>query len=102
MDDAQREEIRISAKSATIRKNAPLTFSVRGVYSLPYRLWNLPAVLRFRSRLSRIIRSIQRSSHLRHAFKNAAGVALLSLPAFLASDSSGMFYLLLEAAVDDC
>lgn len=53
------------------------------------RLWRFRAVLRLRLGLSKVIRAIQHSSHLRHALKNAVGVALLSFPAFLPIGSSG-------------
>lgn len=56
---------------------------------LVYLVWNHPRILKNRLRLSKFLKSLERSPHLRHAFKNAAGVALLSLPAFLASDAPG-------------
>lgn len=59
--------------------------------SLFYSTWNHPKTLKSRLRLSRSLKSLQRSPHLRHAFKNGAGVALLSLPAFMAIDNSGEF-----------
>ncbi|KXN87739.1 hypothetical protein AN958_08215 [Leucoagaricus sp. SymC.cos] len=51
--------------------------------------WNHPKTLKARLRLSEISRSLERSPHLRHALKNAGGVALLSLPAYLASGTPG-------------
>lgn len=66
-------------------------FSARWFRSLIYSTWNHPKALRARLRLSRLLKSLEGSPHLRHAFKNAAGVALLGLPAFLASDTSGAF-----------
>ncbi|KAJ8515521.1 hypothetical protein ONZ45_g7066 [Pleurotus djamor] len=51
--------------------------------------WNSPIMLRLRLRSSRAIRSFQHSSHLRHAFKIAAGIMILSIPAFLPPSSSG-------------
>ncbi|KIJ69535.1 hypothetical protein HYDPIDRAFT_145711 [Hydnomerulius pinastri MD-312] len=52
------------------------------------RLWNHPQTLRIRLLASKVIRNTQHSSHLRHALKNAIGVAALSVPAFLPSDSA--------------
>lgn len=57
--------------------------------SLLYSSWNHPKTLRARLRLSRFTKSLERSPHLRHAFKNAIGVALLSLPAYLERDAPG-------------
>ncbi|KAL1743278.1 hypothetical protein HDZ31DRAFT_41293 [Schizophyllum fasciatum] len=51
--------------------------------------WNLRTTLRYRLLLSRILRSLLHSSHVKHALKNAAGVALLSIPAFLPNESPG-------------
>ncbi|KAH9951443.1 hypothetical protein B0H21DRAFT_776136 [Amylocystis lapponica] len=52
-------------------------------------LWSHRRVLWIRMWLSAALRAVQHSSHLRHAMKNAIGVALLSLPAFLPADSAG-------------
>ncbi|KAH7908025.1 Fusaric acid resistance protein-like-domain-containing protein [Hygrophoropsis aurantiaca] len=52
-------------------------------------LWNHPRTLRARLGFSKIVRDTQHSSHLRHALKNAAGVAFLSFPAFLPETSAG-------------
>jgi len=54
------------------------------------RIWRSVRVIRIRLRLSGWERAIHHSPHLQHAFKNAAGVALLSLPAFLSPESPGM------------
>ncbi|KAG6865866.1 hypothetical protein C0991_010947 [Blastosporella zonata] len=54
--------------------------------------WNTPRALNARLILSRIFKNTERSPHLRHAVKNAAGVAILSIPAFLPPMSSGMYY----------
>ncbi|KAH7921497.1 hypothetical protein BV22DRAFT_1038618 [Leucogyrophana mollusca] len=64
-------------------------FSVRRLFPPPPRLWNHPRMLRVRLVMSKIVRDAQHSSHLRHALKNAAGVAVLSFPAFLPVTSSG-------------
>jgi hypothetical protein len=53
------------------------------------RIWRSARVVRIRLRLSGWERAIHHSPHLKHAFKNAAGVALLSLPVFLPPGSSG-------------
>ena len=54
------------------------------------RIWRSARVVRIRLRLSGWERAIHHSPHLQHAFKNAAGVALLSLPAFLPPGTSGV------------
>ncbi|KAG1778598.1 hypothetical protein EV702DRAFT_1178930 [Suillus placidus] len=61
----------------------------RCLSSTPQRLWNHPVILHLRLGASRVIRNMQHSSHLQHATKNAVGVAMLSFPAFLPSDSAG-------------
>jgi hypothetical protein len=48
-----------------------------------------PRITRFRLIFAACVRSVARSSHLQHAIKNSIGVALLSLPAFLPTGSSG-------------
>lgn len=53
------------------------------------RLWSSMRVLKLRMRLWRVLKAIRHSSHLRHAAKNACGVALLSFPGFLSTDSAG-------------
>ncbi len=52
-------------------------------------LWSNDHMLQARVTLWKIHRSIKHSSHLRHALKNAAGVALLTFPIFLPEDSPG-------------
>ena len=54
------------------------------------RVWRSARVVQARLRLSSWERAIHHSPHLKHAFKNAAGVALLSLPVFFSSASLGM------------
>ena len=53
------------------------------------RIWRSARMVQIRLRLSGWERAIHHSPHLQHAFKNAAGVALLSLPVFLSPESSG-------------
>ncbi|KAH7881894.1 Fusaric acid resistance protein family-domain-containing protein [Phlebopus sp. FC_14] len=53
------------------------------------RKWNHRWTLRVRLAASKIIINVKRSSHVHHAVKNAIGMAILSIPAFLPSDSSG-------------
>lgn len=65
-------------------------FSVRQFHLVIPWVWRARGVLRIRLGLSKVVRAILHSSHLRHALKNAAGVALLSLPAFLPPESRGM------------
>lgn len=63
--------------------------SSRQLLTLVNRIWRSKPSLRVRLVLSRFLRSIQHSSHLRHGLKNATGVAFLSIPAFLPQDSAG-------------
>ncbi|KAF8633737.1 hypothetical protein AX17_004393 [Amanita inopinata Kibby_2008] len=53
-----------------------------------YYLWNHTWTMRTRLSLSRILRSIQHSPHLKHAVKNAAGVSILGVAAFLPETTS--------------
>ncbi|TFK72565.1 hypothetical protein BDN72DRAFT_836131 [Pluteus cervinus] len=61
--------------------------SLAWLCSLAYYAWNCPRVLRGRLEISRTLKATQHSPHLHHAFKNAAGVAFLSIPAFLPVNS---------------
>jgi hypothetical protein len=59
---------------------------------LPFSLhhaWSSKRALRARLWLSQLLRSAQHSDHVKHGLKNAAGVALLSLPAFLHEGATG-------------
>lgn len=64
------------------------------------RFWNDPTTLRLRLGASKIIRNTRHSSHLRHAMKNAIGVAVLCFPAFLPSNSAGSFIRTPSNAID--
>ena len=52
-------------------------------------IWRSARVVEIRVLLSNWERAIHHSPHLQHALKNAAGVALLSLPVFLSPESLG-------------
>jgi hypothetical protein len=52
-------------------------------------IWRSARVVEIRLLLSNWERAVHHSPHLQHALKNAAGVALLSLPIFLSPESSG-------------
>ena len=56
------------------------------------RVWRSVQVVRIRLLLSSWERAIHHSPHLKHAFKNAVGVALLSLPAFFFHTSFGTVF----------
>jgi hypothetical protein len=85
---------RLTAKRSRITGRP---FSLTWFKSLIYSNWNHPRTLRARLRLSKITRSMKQSPHLQHAFKNGAGVALLSLPAFLERDAPGWLQLPLSS-----
>jgi hypothetical protein len=53
------------------------------------RIWRSARVVQIRLLLSGWERAAHHSPHLRHAYKNAAGVALLSIPVFLSPASPG-------------
>jgi hypothetical protein len=57
--------------------------------SLQLRIIYGPSITHLRFLFATCIRAIRHSSHLQHAVKNSIGVMLLSLPAFLSTDSSG-------------
>ncbi|KAL0947218.1 hypothetical protein HGRIS_013335 [Hohenbuehelia grisea] len=71
------------------KRHAGRPFTFNWLQRLLGHLWNHPRTVCWRLGLSKMIRSVQHSSHLRHAMKNAAGVALLSIPAYLPVDSPG-------------
>ncbi|KAJ3553528.1 hypothetical protein NM688_g3561 [Phlebia brevispora] len=53
-----------------------------------YEAWANPRSMRLRMRLWKFLKAVRHSSHLRHALKNASGVALLTFPAFMPADSN--------------
>ncbi|KAF8652680.1 hypothetical protein AX16_004186 [Volvariella volvacea WC 439] len=67
-------------------------FSPIWFLSLFVYLWNHSRIMRMRLALSRFLKDVQGSSHLHHALKNAFGVGLLSIPAFLPLDSSAQLW----------
>ncbi|KAF8061449.1 hypothetical protein FPV67DRAFT_1703736 [Lyophyllum atratum] len=75
------------AASATLPKKRATTMEN---YLPSYAsIWNNPRTLAARLLLSRFLKSVEHSPHLRHAFKNAVGIAILSIPAFLPVTSLG-------------
>jgi transcriptional regulator of aromatic amino acid metabolism len=63
-----------------------------GLSAIPFwirRIWASQSLMRLRLATSKFTRAVRHSSHLRHALKNAVGVAMLSLPAFLPKGSTG-------------
>ncbi|KAF8892705.1 hypothetical protein BD779DRAFT_1436676 [Infundibulicybe gibba] len=80
---------RIDTKASIKLSQAKKTFSFTRAYKSISSLWNHPRVIQARLALSRCTRSLQHSPHLRHAFKNAVGVSLLSIPGFMPANSAG-------------
>lgn len=78
-------------KITTTRGNSS---TLRWYNALIYLMWNHTRTMRIRFSLSTLILSIEHSPHLRHAFKNAAGVAILSIPAFLPITYPGAYVIL--------
>lgn len=68
----------------------PAHFSVQNIPQMLRYLWSNRVMMNVRVTLSNLFRSIGHSRHLRHGLKNAAGVAALSFPAFLSSNSTGL------------
>ncbi|CCM06383.1 uncharacterized protein FIBRA_08642 [Fibroporia radiculosa] len=52
-------------------------------------LWALPRMIRTRIWLAKLNRTVVHSEHVKHAMKNAIGVAVLSFPAFMPANSAG-------------
>jgi len=63
----------------------------RGFPAMLARFWSHPWALHARIRIAKVHRSFLHSRHLKHAMKNAIGVAILSFPAFMPVDSTGIF-----------
>lgn len=74
-------------KKRIVASGHPLSY--RWWSSLLRSAWNQRATMRYRLIFSEVLRSLLHSSHVKHALKNALGVALLSIPAFLANGSPG-------------
>lgn len=53
--------------------------------------WTSPEVYRLRLHIDEVIQSFQNSRHLKHAFKCAFGISLLTLPGHLPADYEGVF-----------
>jgi hypothetical protein len=79
-----RDEEKAEARLA----RAPKRWWIRLMAMFPY-WWNYPQMLKTRLSVSHALKSVHRSPHLRHGLKNAAGVALLGVPAFLSNQSKG-------------
>ncbi|KAG1754200.1 hypothetical protein EDB19DRAFT_1665235 [Suillus lakei] len=90
-DDTMSQEVSYShvIRRLPIGPQLSLKSLPRYLSSTLQRLWNHPVILQLRLGASKMIRNTQHSSHLQHAAKNAIGVAMLSLPAFLPSNSAG-------------
>ncbi|KAJ8080407.1 hypothetical protein PM082_017240 [Marasmius tenuissimus] len=85
-DDSMREKKRSRVPISSRSPGKPL--SLQWVKALFAYGWNHPNTISTRLTMSRVFRSITHSNHLKHASKKAIGVALLSLPAFLPSNST--------------
>ncbi|KAI0060839.1 hypothetical protein BV25DRAFT_1827399 [Artomyces pyxidatus] len=89
------ECIELEADQQTLKSVDPSIYTIGSSPGLAFRRlffvqrwWNNRRVLRLRLALSAFFRAFVHSSHLKHAMKNAIGVALLTLPAFFPLDSS--------------
>jgi hypothetical protein len=81
--------IRETERDGENLKHSAFVFSPASFVVLGRQAWASRRILRARLALSAILRSMRESPHLKHALKNAAGVAALSFPAFLPSGSTG-------------
>lgn len=88
-NESVKSSLPIAEKIPGMGRRSVYRLSLRQIHLIIPRLWRCRSVLSLRLGLSKVIRAIQHSSHLRHALKNAAGVALLSFPAFLPTNSPG-------------
>jgi hypothetical protein len=64
-------------------------WSIRDLPHFVHSLWSSGPSMYIRLLSNSFIRSIQHSSHVKHALKNVVGVAILSFPAFLSPDMPG-------------
>lgn len=80
---------RVDLYTTDLRPSLQDTLSFRRLPELIHSLWSSGPSMRIRFVGSWIVRSAQHSSHLKHALKNAGGVALLTLPAFLDTRAAG-------------
>jgi hypothetical protein len=82
-DIVQEEEAEEASLGPNIKKKIAPIHSYRDIKRYLKGAW--ASVLEPRIRFSKLLHSLTHSPHPRYAFKNAFGVALLSLPAFLPS-----------------
>ncbi|KAG8716920.1 hypothetical protein FRC09_015010 [Ceratobasidium sp. 395] len=88
-DEPDADVLSIEEANAVLPGGAAPTRSRRRRW---WNIWNAPGMIRARIRLSRMIWSVKRSKHVKHAIKNALGVGLLVIPAMLPSFSPGKRY----------
>lgn len=81
-----------------LSKSRPRNFSFRNLrtYAVKRRSafkhwWSSPEVYSFRVRLDERIQAFKHSRHLKHAFKCAFGISLLTLPGHLPASNAGEF-----------
>lgn len=70
----------------TLYKSRP-RFQILRISSWIYGLWTTRTALHMRLALSRFLRAMQHSHHIKYGTKNALGVMLLSFPAFFPAGS---------------
>src|SRR6266702_2777537 len=77
-----------NSSTSLSRSSSSKPTNKKGLLCIPNVIYG-PRITRFRLIFAACVRGVARSSHLQHAIKNSIGVALLSLPAFLPTGSSG-------------
>ncbi|KAG6850462.1 hypothetical protein H0H93_012883 [Arthromyces matolae] len=102
--DSEIQDATITSTQEALRgiqeQHSPLAFETNSVLSgnlflrqCVFRVaWNSRRMLSARVLLSRIYTALKRSPHIQHALKNAAGVSILSIPAFLPPSYNGTIY----------
>ncbi|TFK42866.1 hypothetical protein BDQ12DRAFT_644760 [Crucibulum laeve] len=86
VSSTQKDYVKIVVKKPKMT-GKPL--SLQWWQSLVFLVWNNPRMMVARLTLDGTLRALHHSPHLHHAFKNAVGIAILGIPAFLPQDSSG-------------
>ena len=77
-----------NSSTSLSRPSSSQSTNKRGLWYIRNVIYG-PRITRFRLFFAACVRGVARSSHLQHAIKNSIGVALLSLPAFFPTGSSG-------------
>ncbi|TIB72848.1 hypothetical protein E3Q17_01223 [Wallemia mellicola] len=86
------EEMQLQAYAAYAIRRSRLKQSGFSIKYWFLNIWDAPKVLKSRLAVARSFRSLRSSRHIKFALKNAAGVAVLSIPCFLPYKSPGQLW----------